>query len=60
MNRIEAIRNIILLALFIIGALCLIHDNSRVYGIITLFGAVLYLMWNGDNNDNDNGFYNLT
>lgn len=58
MNNINTIKNIVLVVLLIVSALCLMSDNARVYGVITLFSAALYLLWNNDNDDDD-GIYNL-
>lgn len=59
MNKADTIKNITLIVLLIVSALCLMSDNARVYGVITLFGAALYLLWNDGDDDDDIGMYNL-
>lgn len=59
MKNANAIKNVILVTLLIIGALCLVFEGVRVYGIIALFCAILYLLWDKNDDDFDNGIYNL-
>lgn len=51
MGNINTIKSLVLIVLLIISALCLMSDNARVFGVVTLFCAALYLLWNGDNDD---------
>lgn len=57
MIKLDTIKSIVLIVLLVISALCLMSDNSKVFGFITILCAILYLLWNDD--DNNEGIYNL-
>jgi hypothetical protein len=46
--------NIILTLLLVLSLVFFLMDGYGVYGIMTMFGAFLYLLWN-DKGDDDNG-----
>lgn len=51
-------KNIVLVIVVVLGVLLLVFDGTREFGIIAIFCAVLYLLWdNGE--DNNEGIYNL-
>lgn len=55
-NNDKKVRNIIVVLLAIVSILMFSLDGFEVYGIMTVFGGLLYLLWNGeskDNNDDD-------
>lgn len=53
----RAVHNVILTLLLILSILFFIIDGYGVYGVMTMFGAFLYLLWNDKGDDNDDDYY---
>ena len=53
----RAVHNVILTLLLILSILFFIIDGYGVYGVMTMFGAFLYLLWNDKNENNDDDYY---
>ena len=61
-NNDKKVRNIVVILLAIVSILMFSLDGFEVYGIMTVFGGLLYLLWNNeskDNNDDDYYKFNL-
>lgn len=54
-NRIA--HNIILTLLLVLTFVFFLTDGCGVYGIMTMFGAFLYLLWNDKDENNDDDYY---
>lgn len=61
MENNKSVRNLVLVLLVIVCILFFTIEGFFVYGIMTLIGGILYLLWNNEgNNDNeDNDYYKL-
>lgn len=53
----RAVHNVILTLLLILSILFFIIDGYGVYGVMTMFGAFLYLLWNDKGDDNGDDYY---
>ena len=53
----KAVHNVILTLLLILSILFFIIDGYGVYGVMTMFGAFLYLLWNDKDENNDDDYY---
>lgn len=53
----RAVHNVILTLLLILSILFFIIDGYGVYGVMTMFGAFLYLLWNDKDENNDDDYY---
>lgn len=54
-NRIA--HNIILTLLLVLSLVFFLTDGYGVYGVMTMFGAFLYLLWNDKDENNDDDYY---
>ena len=58
MENNKTIHNIILTVLFVLTLLFFFTDGFGVYGVITMFFAFIYLLWNdGNDEDNNDDYY---
>ena len=53
----KAVHNVILTLLLILSVLFFIIDGCGIYGVMTMFGAFLYLLWNDKDENNDDNYY---
>ena len=57
-NNDKKIRNLILILIIILSVLFFTTEGFFIYGIVTVFCGVLYVLWNKDNkNNNDDDYY---
>lgn len=54
-NRIA--HNIILTLLLVLSLVFFLIDGYHVYGVMTMFGTFLYLLWNDKDENNDDDYY---
>ena len=54
-NRIA--HNIILTLLLVLSLVFFLIDGYHVYGVMAMFGAFLYLLWNDKDENNDDDYY---
>ena len=53
----RTLHNAILTVLLILSILFFMVDGYGVYGVMTMFGVFLYLLWNDKDENNDDDYY---